>query len=359
VHCGAEVLRIEAKAGCAAGVTTSADTFPADLVIMAAGHRPRTSLARQAGLEVGASGGILVNQHLQTSDPRIYACGDCVENFHLVTGKRVYLSNGSLAARQGRVVGTNLAGGADVFPGVVGTFILKAFEVSVGGTGLTLAAARQEGFDALAALVSQADQAQFYPGQEMMCLQVVVDRPTRRVLGLQGFGRIGQGVKARLDAVAGLLPFRPTLNDLANLEVGSSPPFAPCVDILNTVAHVAENALAGRNRMLPTDQFLALWERRDQEAVVFLDTREPDNAGPLVARWGEKWLNLPQGELRRRLPEVPRHKPLLLICNSGLRSYEAQIILDQAGITQTQNLNGGLVALKKAGLDLLGGAGED
>ncbi len=353
VHCGEGLVRIEGEAGRVARVVTTARTLAADLVIVAVGTRPRTRLGREAGLAVGATGGLVVNACLQTSDPRIYAGGDCVEHRHLVSGGKVCFPSGPLASRQGRIIGTNVAGGQATFEGVVGTRILKVFDMSVAGTGLTLAAARQAGFDPLGALVSQADRAHFYPGQEMMCLHLVVDRPTRRLLGLQGVGPLGDGVKARIDAVAALLQYRPTLNDLANLEVASAPPFAAAVDILNTVANVADNTLHRLNRFLPAEDFPALWRRRDVDSVVFLDTREPDNAARLVATQGNHWLNLPQGELRRRLDQVPRDTPLILICNSGLRSYEAQIVLDAAGITDTLNLGGGLVAQKKSGMDLL------
>jgi len=359
VHTGEAVTGITAEDGVVTGVATSGRTLPADLVITALGSRPRVRLAREAGLAVGATGGIGVNARLQTDDPRIYAGGDCVEQVHLVSGEKVWFPSGAVASRQGRVIGTNLAGGQESFPGVVGTQILKVFDLAVGATGLTLAAARRAGFDAVSVLVSQADRAHFYPGQEMMCLQLVVDRPSRRVLGLQGVGPLNDGVKARLDAVAALLPFKPTLADLANLEVAAAPPFAAAVDILNTVAHVADNTVAGRNRVLPAEEFPDLWEWRESEPVIFIDTREPDNAAALVRRSPGQWLNIPQGQLRRRLAEVPHGRPLVLICNSGLRSYEAQIVLDAVGVTDTRNLAGGLVAVKKAGLDLLSAPAEE
>lgn len=353
VYCGEQVQALEADNGRVARVVTGNQTLPAELVVVAVGVRPNTQLARDAGLAIGSTGGIVVNQRLQTSDPDIYAGGDCIENYHLITGKKVYFPSGALANRQGRVIGTNLAGGHEVFNGVVGTYIMKLFELSIASTGLTGTAARREGFEALDTLVSQSERAHFYPGQELMYLQLVVDRPTQRLLGLQGVGPMGQAVKARIDAVAAILQFRPTLEDLANLEVAYAPPFAAALDILNAAANTAKNILAGKNRTLGLDEFLALWAQRDRTDVIFLDIREPDNAEPLVAKWGPQWMNIPQGQLRYRLAEVPRDRPLILICNAGMRSYESQIILDHAGITNTRNLAGGMAALKKAGVELL------
>ncbi|MFP3868330.1 MAG: FAD-dependent oxidoreductase [Desulfobacteraceae bacterium] len=353
VYCGEQVQCLEGGNGRVARVVTSNRTLPADLVVMAVGVRPSSRLAQEAGLLIGPSGGIVVDQRLQTSDPWIYAGGDCIENYHLLTGKKVYFPSGSIANRQGRVIGTNLNGGPDIFEGVVGSYIMKLFELSVGCTGLTLTAAQQEGFDAFSTLVSQADRAHFFPGQELMYLNLVVDRPTQRILGLQGVGPMGQAVKARIDAVAAILKFRPNLDDLSNLEIAYAPPFAAAMDILNAAANTAKNILAGTNHPLPMDDFLSIWKHRSEGGVTFLDIREPDNAAPLVEKWGPQWVNIPQGKLRNRLAEVPRDQRLILICNAGMRSYESQIILDHAGITGSENLQGGMAALKKAGIDLL------
>ncbi|RLA90697.1 MAG: pyridine nucleotide-disulfide oxidoreductase [Deltaproteobacteria bacterium] len=353
VYCGEQVQQLEAENGRVARVVTSKRTLPADLVIMAVGVRPNSQLAREAGLLVGPTGGIVVNQRLQTSDPLIYAGGDCIENYHLLTGKRVHYPSGSIANRQGRVIGTNLNGGHEIFEGVIGSYIMKLFELSVGCTGLSLAAAQREGFDAFETLVSQADQAHFYPGQELMYLQLVADRPTQRLLGLQGVGAMGQGVKARIDAVGAMLKFKPTLDDLSNLEVAYAPPFAAALDIVNAAANTAKNILAGTNHPLPMDDFISIWKDKYAAGVTFLDIRERDNAAPLVEKWGPLWVNIPQGELRYRLAEVPQDKKLILVCNAGMRSYESQVILDHAGITGTANLQGGYAALKKAGIDLL------
>ena len=236
-------------------VVTGQNVLPADLVITAVGAVPNSELARQAGLLVSPGGGIVVNRRLQTSDPDIYAGGDCIDNHHLITGKSVYFPSGSLANRQGRVIGTNLAGGSATFNGIVGSFTLKTFDMAVAGTGLNLAAARQEGFDAVGALVIQADRAHFYPTQDLMYLHLVVDKKTRRLLGAQGISHNGDALVGRINSIAALLPFKADLADLSNLEVAYAPPFAAALDIVNAVANTLENILDGYNRTIEVDEF--------------------------------------------------------------------------------------------------------
>jgi rhodanese-related sulfurtransferase len=331
-------------------VVTSKRTLEADLVITAVGVQPCGELARDAGLLVSPRGAVVVNRRLQTSDPNIYAGGDCIENLHLVTGKPAFFPQGSLANRHGRVIGTNLAGGMAAFPGIVGSFVVKIFDLAVASTGVTVESARREGFDAIQTLVIQADRAHFYPTQDLMYLQLVVDRKTRRVLGLQGVGHQGDALLGRINSVAALLPNRPTLEDLSNLEVAYSPPFAAALDIINAVANTAENTLDGLNRTMDADEFERGFLIDQADDLLCLDVRGPANATPFVEHFGGRWINIPQETLARRLAEVPRDKRLVLVCNSGVRSYEALRQLDSAGGCQAVNLQGGVAILKKSGM---------
>ena len=334
-------------------VVTDRQELPADLVILAAGVRPNTILAEQAGLAIGKTGGIIVNEFLQTSDQNIYAGGDCIEVPHLITKQPCWVPSGSLANRQGRVIGTNAAGGRETFPGVIGSFAVKLFDLSAGRSGLTYAAACQAGFDAEEALVIQADRAHFFPGQELMALKLVADRKTRQVLGISGVAKNGDALMARLNAVAGALPFRITIEEVANLEIPYSPPFSGAMDILNAVANTLKNTIEGKNRPLPVEQFQNLFEGRKEKDVLFLDVRGPRNAQPYIQKFSPDWINIPGETLPGRLHELPEDKKLILICNSGVRSYEAQILLDKDGITNTLNLAGGVAALKWTGLNPL------
>ena len=331
-------------------VVTAGRTLAADLVITAVGAAPNSQLAQDAGLLVSPHGGILVNRRLQTSDPNIYAGGDCIDNHHLITGKPVYFPSGSLANRQGRVIGTNLAGGAATFNGIVGSFTLKIFDLAIAGTGLSLTAARREGFDAVEALVIQADRAHFFPTQDLMYLQLVVDQKTRRLLGAQGLSHNGDALVGRINSIAALLPFKPGLEDLSNLEVAYAPPFAAALDIVNAVANTAENTLDGLNKNIDVAQFEQCFLTDQADDTICLDVRGAQNAAPYVDLFGERWLNIPQETLKRRFAEIPQDKRLLVVCNSGVRSYEALRQLETAGLCNAVNLAGGVAALKKSGL---------
>ncbi len=350
IHLGETVREIRPDGGeSALRVVTSRRELEADLVITAVGVRPNSELAREAGLLVSPRGGIVVDQRMQTSDPDIYAGGDCVEVMHLVTGKPVIFPQGSLANRQGRVIGSNLAGKHAVFPGVVGSFSIKIFDMAVASTGIPLQMAAREGLDAMHALVIQADRAHFYPSQDLMYLDLVVDRKTRRVLGIQGVGSNGDALVGRIDIIAGMLPYRVTLDELSNMEVAYSPPFASALDIVNAVANTAENVLDGYNKPMDVEDFARCFLDEESGDTICLDVRGPANAEPFVAHFGEHWVNIPQETLKYRVDEIPGDKRLVLVCNSGVRSYEALRQLESAGIKGAVNLQGGVAALKKSG----------
>lgn len=350
-YLGETVQRFEGD-GRVQRVITNKRTIEADVVVVSAGVIPNSSLAKEAGLEVSPKGGIVVNDRMQTSDPDIYSGGDCVEVKNLITNRPMYIPMGSMANRQGRVIGTNLAGGDARFPGAVGSFIVKLFETSLGGVGLCGSMAAQQGFDAVTVLLTQLDRAHFYPKKELMTLELVVERQTGRVLGMQGFGSSGDAMIGRINAVAAMMPNKPTVQDLANLETAYSPPFSSAMDIVNTLGNMAENVLAGMNRGIGPDQFAKLWERRTDPNLFFLDCREQGDAKLYLERHPDTWHNVPQGKTYDRLNEIPRDKTIVLICNTGARSYEAQIMLHEKGLDNVVNLHGGMATLKKWGGDL-------
>ena len=351
IYLDEKVRRLEGDSRVRAVVTDSR-TLTADLVIIAAGVTPNTTLAAEAGLVCSPRGALVVNPEMQTSDPLIYAGGDCVEIPNLVTGRPGYFPLGSMANRQGRVIGTNLAGGSARFEGAVGSFIIKLFDISVATAGLTRETAVKEGFDAVSAFVGQFDRAHFYPEKELLYMELVVERGTGRVLGIQGLGGTDQAVLARVGAVAPLLAHRPVVSDISNLEFPYAPPFSSAMDVLNALGNTAENILEGRARVIDGDEFVRWWEGKDRDDTFFLDCRGRANAAPLVSKYPEHWKSIPQDELRTRLGEVPRDRRVVLVCNTGVRAYEAQRTLMEADICDTYNLQGGIAALKKQGVDL-------
>jgi len=338
-------------AGRASGVLMEkGGRIPCQLVIMATGVRPNAALAREAGLALGPHGGILVDDRMRTSDPCIYAGGDCVELRHLVSGESVHMPLGSLANRQGRVIGTNVAGGNALFAGSVGTFCIKLFGVGVARAGLTLAQARAAGFDPVDALMGMSDRAHFYPAEKMMFLKLIADRRTRKLLGIEAVGENLDAVKARVDAVAALLPHGPTTEDVSNLEVSYSPPFASAMDILNACANTLENILDGLNKPMSAGEFL---ERFKGGGLTVVDIRAPGTAKAGQAKHGARWVNIPLDTLSERWAEVPRDGNAVLFCSSGLRSYESQRILTAKGI-DLPHVQGGWFVLRCLDPDLLG-----
>ncbi len=333
-------------------VITDKGTIDTDMVIMAVGVAPNSDLAAAAGLEVSPSGAIVVNNRLQTSDPHIFAGGDCVEIPNLLTGKPGYFPSGSLANREGRVIGTNLAGGNATFDGAVGTFIIKVFEMCLASAGMSLKTAKAEGWDALSVFVSQFDRAHFYPEKGLMYMEIIVDRKTEKVLGVHGLGSTTDAVFARVNAVAAILKYGPAISDISNLELLYAPPFSAAMDIVNALGNTAENVLRGKNKLMDVDEFAQWWQDRDGRDAVFLDCRGWGNAKPFAEKYPDDWKSIPQDELKERMDEVPRDKPVVLICNTGVRSYEAQLNLKQRGITNTYNLQGGMSTVKKWGLDI-------
>ncbi len=357
---GERVARIvgDAESGVQAVETASGKRLDCQLVILAIGARPNAELARAAGLAVGRFGGILVDRRMRTSDPSIYAGGDCVELPHALSGHTIHLPLGSMANRQGRVIGTNVAGSRAEFPPVLGGFCMKAFESGLARAGLTEAQALEAGFEPVSAVVAMHDRAHFYPTVKMMYLKLIADRPTRRVLGIEALGESGDAVKARVDAVAAAMAHGATLADISNLEVAYAPPYAQAMDIVNAAANTVENILDGLNVAVPMGDFL-----KDFEAgkVKVLDVRGAPNAAPYIAKFGDRWQNIPGEQLAARLEEVDPEEPLVLFCNSGQRSYEAQLLLRSRGLPVAPNVQGGHLLLKAMDEEFLGegGGGEE
>jgi rhodanese-related sulfurtransferase len=297
-------------------------------------------------------GGIVVNNRLQTSDPDIYAAGDCIETVNLITGKKAFAPMGSLANRQGRVVADNLAGIPSTFPGVVGSFIMKAFESCIGATGLSLESARAEGFDAEAAITAPPDRAHFFPTETKIPLQLVFDRNTRRVLGVQGFGTMTDAVLARINAAAALIAKGGIIDDFSLLEMAYAPPFSTAIDALNAAGNVADNMASNRQRNITIEHFNEWMEDPDSKPdYLALDIRHPNEVGPFKEKYGPKWFGLVYDEVRHRYQELPTNKTLIIICDAGTRSYEVQIFLDSVGLENSLVLGGGFNCITRLGVN--------
>ncbi|MFA7383994.1 MAG: FAD-dependent oxidoreductase [Desulfurivibrionaceae bacterium] len=353
VFTGEGASAIEGKDGKVCRVVTPKRTLEADLVVMAVGVRARSELAQAAGLLVSAMGNIVVNERLQTSDPNIYAAGDCIEVKNILTGKGSIAPMGSLANREGRIVGDNLAGIPTRYKGWVGSFIMKAFERSIAATGLSLDAALAEGFAAAAVTTAQSDRAHFFPSQTVIPLRLIFDTKTRKILGCQGFGPLSDAVLARIDAAAAVISQGGAIDDLSQLEMAYAPPFATALDALNATANVADNLAAGRLRYVSTRDFLNWMDDfPSRPDWVALDLRHPNETGVFVEKYGkDRWLSVPYIEIRERYQELPKNKTMLIICDAGTRSSEIQIILDHVGLTNTLVLGGGFNFIRRMGAE--------
>jgi NADPH-dependent 2,4-dienoyl-CoA reductase/sulfur reductase-like enzyme/rhodanese-related sulfurtransferase len=324
----------EARVG---AVKTSTGLLPADLVILSIGVRPNVDLAKEAGLELGEkTGAIRVNRHLQTSDPDIYAAGDCVEVQHLMTGQPAFIPLGSTANKQGRVAANHICGISDEFPGVLGSAVCKVFDFCVARTGLTEREARALGYDVEVAFTPAPDKAHFMPAARMLMLKLVADRKTRKLLGAQAVGP-GEGDK-RIDVAAMALTAGMTVDQLAHVDLCYAPPYSPAVDNILTAADVLRNKLDGFFKGISAEELQAALA--SDAPPVLLDVRTPDEFKQMRL---PNALFIPLGALRTRLHEVPRDRPIVTFCKISLRGYEAARILHAHGYTDVRVLDGGLV----------------
>jgi NADPH-dependent 2,4-dienoyl-CoA reductase/sulfur reductase-like enzyme/rhodanese-related sulfurtransferase len=335
-----KVTRLEGDAnGNVTRVHTTAGTIEAEMVLVAIGVRPNAQLAKDAGLALGATGAIAVNDQLQTSDPDIYAGGDCVECSHLLTGQKVFVPLGSTANKHGHVIGDNVTGGHSTFPGIVGTTVFKVLDYNLARTGLTETQARKLGHNVLTALVPGPDRAHYYPTAATVLVKLVADAANGRLLGAQVLGP-GDAVK-RIDVLATALTFGATIDNLPDLDLGYAPPYSSAVDPLAHAANVLRNKRDGLARALTPQQLKAKLDAN--EPFVLLDVRTPPERDQIQLR-DPRVVWIPLGQLRKRLAELPRDKEIVCFCKVSQRGYEAQRILDGAGFPNVKFLDGGLVA---------------
>ncbi|MHC1758959.1 MAG: FAD-dependent oxidoreductase [Negativicutes bacterium] len=320
-------------------VETDKRSIPADLVILALGARANAELARDAGLAVGATGGIVVDDHLRTSDPDIFAGGDCVENTHMISGRKVFAPMGSTANKQGRVIGDNIGGGDEVFRGVLNTVVVKVMALNVGKTGLSERDAKDLGYEYITVMVSGHDKPHYMPGAKLITVKLIVDVPTRKLLGMQA---VGEGeVAKRVDVAASVLTLGGTIQDLFDIDLSYAPPYNSPIDNLAAAANSAMNKLAGKFRGITP---LQAKEKMASEKTVFLDVRTPDECKQIRIADCKNIQYIPLGQLRNRLQELDKDEEVVAFCKISVRGYEAECILEGEGFTDVKVIEGGIVA---------------
>lgn len=323
--------------GKVSGVQTDKRVIPAQLVIVAVGVRPNVELAREAGLVIGPSGCIAVNEYLQTSDDAIYAGGDCAENTHRVSGAKVFVPMGSTANKHGRMIADNICGAQKKYPGVLGTAACRFFEQEAGATGLNERTAQQAGIDFASIVVPGFDRLGYMPGVGRIVLKLLAEKSSGRVLGAQA---VGASVAKRIDTLAAAISLGATLEDLSGLDLAYAPPFNTPIENIATAANVLQNKLDGQLRSInPVD-----FERnRTQENYLFVDVRTPaEVAAKRIADIPSR-VNLPLDTLRTAdISKMDKEQKIVTACQIDLRGYEAEVILRARGFRDVYSLEGGM-----------------
>lgn len=310
----------------------SGKTIAADMVLLSIGVRPATALAQQAGLKLGETGGIWVDEHLETSEKDIYAVGDAIEYPHPLTGKPWlnYLANP--ANRQGRIVADNMALGNTVsYEGAIGTSIAKVFDMTVASTGLAAKRLKQWGMEYQSSVTHSSSHAGYYPNALPITLKLTFHPRTGKLYGAQCVGY--EGVDKRIDQIAGLIKRGGMVYDLMETEHAYAPPFSSAKDPIAIAGYVASNIVGGA---MPAISWRELLEKKEQVVLVDTRTAEEFSFGTIPGA-----LNIPLDEMRERLAEIPADKPVVLFCAVGLRGYLAQRILMGRGYRDVRNLMGG------------------
>ena len=304
----------------------------ADMVVLAIGVTPDTKLAKEAGLELGIKGSILVNEHMQTSAPDIYAVGDAVQVKHYVTGQAALISLAGPANKQGRIAADHICGKNSTYPGSQGSSVIKVFDMTAAVTGVNETNARKAGLDVDKVILSPMSHAGYYPGGKVMTMKVVFEKETYRILGAQIVGY--EGVDKRIDVLATAIHAGMKAQDLAKLDLAYAPPYSSAKDPINLAGFMIENISDGTLKQFHIEDVKNL---PHDGSVTLLDTRTP---GEYQRGHVDGFVNIPVDNLRERLDEIPKEKPVYVMCQSGLRSYIATRILEGNGYT-SYNFSGG------------------
>lgn len=332
LHLGDTVKTIEADGKINKVVTTKGAVIETDIVILAAGVRPNTELAKQIGVTIGATGAIAVNRKMQTNIPDIYAVGDVAESFSAITGKPIYRPLGSTANKMGRIAGDVITGGGLEHRGVLGTGIFRVFDLHVGQTGLTEKEAKAAGYAVEILYNIKPDHAEYLGGKELT-IKALADKATGRVLGTQIVGT--QGVDKRIDVLATAITFKAKAEDLFHLDLAYAPPFATTKDPILYTGMALDNALHGNPLMTPAQ---LVETQQKGESIQVIDTR---SAKDFEKGHVHDAIHIPLGELRARAGELSKDIPTVTYCNKGVTGNAAQNVLINLGFQAVYNLSGG------------------
>ena len=315
--------------------------LPCELAVVAIGVTPNVRLAREAGLKIGETGGIEVNAHMQTSDPDIYAVGDCVETVNRITGKKVLAPYGDLANLQGRVAGENAAStNTETFPGTIQTGICKVFDFAAGATGLSETTAKKLGYEDIITVINASPDKPGFMNGLLLVTKMVADRKTGKVLGAQcvGPGNVSKQIAQWAMAIQGSL----SVADIVNADLPYAPPYSLAIDHFIATAHIMQNKMKGKLKGISAR---AVREKLDAGENPFLiDVRDAVEYEQMRLGIGETLI--PLGALRKRLPDLPRdmNREIICYCKISLRGYEAALVLEANGWKNVKVMEGGIMA---------------
>ncbi|MFA5832182.1 MAG: FAD-dependent oxidoreductase [Bacteroidota bacterium] len=315
---------------------SDSSTIEANMVLLSIGVRPELTLAKSAGLEIGPSGGLIIDETMCTNDPDIYAAGDMVEIENKVHGKKVRIPLAGPANRQGRIAGTNVLGGKMVYRGALGTSVVKLFDRTAASTGLSEKAARESGFDVGIAYVFKDNHVTYFPGGKPLALKIVYDKKTTKLLGGQAYGEAG--VEKRIDVLATALHGKMTLEDLSELDLAYAPPYNSANDPVNMASFIGLNHISGYS---PIKTPVEVMQELEKGNGIILDVRTVGEQAkaPLL-----NVIHIPADEIRDRLDDIPKNKTVYLLSKDGFLGHTSLQILKAEGWTNIFNITGGYSA---------------
>jgi rhodanese-related sulfurtransferase len=305
----------------------------ADIVLLSAGVRPNTTLAKQAGIELGIAGAIKVNAKMQTNLEDIYACGDCTEQYHLINGKAVYRPLGSTANKTGRIAGDQVTGGSLEFKGILGTGIFKIFDMTVAQTGLSEKEAREQGYEIAVCHNIKPNKPEYMGGKEMI-IKAVADKQSGRLLGAQIVGF--EGVDKRIDIFAAAITFKAKAEDLFHLDLAYAPPFSTTKDPVMYTGMILDNAINKGRPLITPNQLNELIN--SNEDYTLIDARVPSQYEKNHIKTAK---NIPHSKLRETADTLDKDTISVTYCNKGVTGNAAQNILLGKGFKKVYNLSGG------------------
>ena len=304
-----------------------------DMVLISTGIKPNIALAKDAGIEIGATGAIKVNTKMQTNIDNIYACGDCIETFSLITHKPIYRPLGSTANKTGRIAGDVVSGGTLEYKGSLGTGIFKIFDLTVATTGLSEKEAISEGYDIVVCHNIKPDKPGYFNGKEMV-IKAVADKNTQKILGVQIIGY--EGVDKRIDVFVTLITYGAKVDELFHLDLAYAPPFSTTKDPIHYTGMILDNAINKSRPVITANEMQNLENNHDKVQLIDVRVSKQYNEAHM-----DSAINIPQDSLRKDLESLEKDAITITYCNKGVTGNAAQNILLNHGFKEVYNLSGG------------------